>query len=48
MFRRTRKADKSLFKICPQPREKQCKNKHFALADRLLDPQVSHEGIYVW
>ena len=45
-YRRIKKDHKrSLFSICPKPREKQCANKHFAIADRLLRPKVSHEGM---
>ena len=38
---------KTLFKICPQPREKQCENKHFARANSLLHPKISDKGTYV-
>ena len=47
--RRTKKDSKrNLFKICPKPREKQCKPSHFALANRLLNPKVSHKGMYIF
>ena len=48
MCRRTKKdAKRTLFTYCPKPRDKQCKNKHFARVNNLLSPKVSRKGTYI-